>query len=235
MLNKVMLMLMTAFFFTLAGLETGIAGSAVVSEDGAINVLIPLSEDEEADLLFMREEEKLARDVYLLMALKWNLNTFTKIATSEQRHMDAVKNLLNTYNLTDPVDDESIPDNFKEESLNVLYDDFLLRGDMSLGAALLVGAEIEEIDILDLQAVQERANPEHTDIIGTYESLECASRNHLRAFVRHIELQGEPYVPVFIDDTEYDAIIESPMERNCGNSKGHGHRKGPKRDRVQMN
>lgn len=231
MLNKVMLMLMTAFLFSLASLETGIAD---VSEDGMINVLIPLSEDEEADLLFMREEEKLARDIYLLMALKWNQYVFTKIAASEQRHMDAVKTLLNTYNLNDPVDDESVPDDFKDESLNVLYDECLLRGEMSLDAALLVGAEIEEIDILDLQAVQERTNPEHTDIIGTYESLECGSRNHLRAFVRHIELQGEPYVPVLLDDTEYDAIIGSPMERNCGNSQGHGHRKGPKHDRVQV-
>lgn len=40
----------------------------------------PLSAAEEAGILFMREEEKLARDVYLALNEIWQLRVFEKIA-----------------------------------------------------------------------------------------------------------------------------------------------------------
>ncbi|MDP2030099.1 MAG: DUF2202 domain-containing protein [Thiobacillus sp.] len=49
------------------------------------------------DLLFMREEEKLARDVYLTLYETWGLAVFSNIASSEQSHMDALLKLLRTY------------------------------------------------------------------------------------------------------------------------------------------
>ena len=54
-------------------------------------------------LLFMREEEKLARDVYLAMYEVWGTPIFSNIAGSEQAHMDAVAYLLEAYGLEDPV------------------------------------------------------------------------------------------------------------------------------------
>jgi len=65
----------------------------------------------------------------------------------------------------------------------------------------------------------------------------CGSRNHLRAIVRNINLQGEPYEPLYLDDDKYDEIITSSMERNCGNSNGAGNRKGkgPHPGQVQLN
>jgi hypothetical protein len=61
-----------------------------------------LSAEEAASLLFMREEEKLARDVYNTLSATWGIQSFSIIASSEQRHMDEIKVLLDRYALTDP-------------------------------------------------------------------------------------------------------------------------------------
>ena len=42
----------------------------------------------------MREEEKLARDVYLTLYDIWGTPAFNNIASSEQTHMDAVLMLI---------------------------------------------------------------------------------------------------------------------------------------------
>ena len=52
-----------------------------------------LSDEEVYWLMYMREEEKLARDVYATLYEKWGTRIFNNIRVSEQRHMDAVKAL----------------------------------------------------------------------------------------------------------------------------------------------
>jgi len=47
----------------------------------------PPNADEVKWLRFMREEEKLARDVYLKLFDTWKLTVFSRIARSEQRHL----------------------------------------------------------------------------------------------------------------------------------------------------
>lgn len=66
-----------------------------------------LSEEEIAGLVLMREEEKLARDVYNTLGEKWGINIFTNIAKSEQTHTDAIKVLLDRYEIEDPIKDDS--------------------------------------------------------------------------------------------------------------------------------
>ena len=39
------------------------------------------------------------------------------------------------------------------------------------------------------------------------------SRNHLRAFTSRLENMGFDYVPVYISQEDYDAIVSSPIER----------------------
>ncbi len=193
-----------------------------------------LTETEEADLLFMREEEKLARDVYITLFDAWAAPVFLNISGSEQRHMDAVERLLNRYGLQDPVASEG-PEGvgeFVEEDLAALYEALLSAGagdESGLVDALHVGALIEEVDIEDLAEAIERTDK--PDIRRTYESLLCGSRNHLRAFARQIELAtGEGYETqmAFEDDdsaAEWEDlvldIIDGPMER-CGYGKRRG-------------
>jgi hypothetical protein len=228
MLSKVMISILAVFLVAMAGVTTSMAAPAEGNKDNSVSMQNELT-DEEKDLLFMREEEKLARDIYINMDKEWGLRVrvFSKIFPSEQRHMDAIEVLLEKYGLPDPVANELVLDEFVNDYLQNLYVDLMIQGSISVDAALHVGAVIEEIDIIDLQLAIMRTNPEHTDIIDTYESLMCGSRNHLRAFVRNINLQGEPYEPLHLDDDEYNAIIIGLMERDCGNSNGAGHKKGP--------
>ena len=50
---------------------------------------VQLTEAEENHILYMREEEKLARDVYLTLYELWGAEIFANISESEQQHMDA--------------------------------------------------------------------------------------------------------------------------------------------------
>lgn len=145
-----------------------------------------LSTEEIQTLSLMREEEKLARDVYLTLNEAWSQPVFANIAQSEQQHMDAILVLLERYQLTDP----ALPTRglFSDAELQALYDELVIRGQQSVTEALYVGAAIEEIDILDLEKAI--AETDQADLRQTYENLLAASGNHLRAFVRNIEAQG---------------------------------------------
>ena len=112
MLSKVMISILAVFLVAMAGVTTSMAAPTKGSGDSMVNALIPLSDTEGEDLIFMREEEKLARDIYINMYKEWGLDVFSKIALSEQRHMDAIKILLDKYNLKDPVTDELVLDKF---------------------------------------------------------------------------------------------------------------------------
>ena len=156
-------------------------------------------------LLYMREEEKLAHDVYLYLNTKWNQKVFANITTSEQRHVDAMKYLLSIYNVADPVINE-IPGQFVNSHLQDLYNQLISAGSVSLVEALKVGAAIEEIDILDIKK-EIAADSKYTDITGVYTNLMSASENHLRAFVRNLSRQGVTYQPQYLTAQEYAAII----------------------------
>ena len=160
--------------------QEGVTGKKGQSGTSAI-----LTEDEEEALLFMREEEKLARDVYSVLAEKWlELAIFANIAASEQKHMDAVLNLLDKYGLEDPAEDKKIGE-FYNEDLQALYDDLVEAGKESLVDALNVGIKIEEKDILDLQGYLSLT--EKKDIIQVFENLLDGSKNHFDAFDRNLE------------------------------------------------
>lgn len=80
--------------------------SLVIMVVGVSFAGITLNASEVDSVLFMVEEEKLARDVYLTLYDKWGLITFSNIARSEQRHVDAVKYIIEKYGLEDPTIDE---------------------------------------------------------------------------------------------------------------------------------
>lgn len=182
-----------------------------------------LIDSEIEGILFMREEEKLARDVYLAMADQWGMNIFSNIAGSENTHMDAVLDLIEMAGLEDPVGDagEGV---FANQELQTLYNDLVDRGNQSLDEALLVGGAIEEIDILDLQDYLART--ENDALSAVYQNLLKGSINHLRSFVRTYERQtGESYQPQFLSEEAYDDLMSSSASR--GNSGGLGMNAAP--------
>jgi hypothetical protein len=192
------------------------AGNTTIDPDALQTELDSLStgtltENEASGLRFMREEEKLARDVYLALFDLWQLSIFRNISDSEQTHMDAVKTLLDRYELTDPSAGKQEGE-FTDASLQNLYNQLTATGAQSLSSALQVGAAIEEIDIIDLQ--EYIAQTDTDDIIIVYENLTKGSRNHLRSFVSALQNQtGETYTPQYLSQTEYDEIVNAPMEQ----------------------
>ncbi|MDM7321870.1 MAG: DUF2202 domain-containing protein [Gammaproteobacteria bacterium] len=184
-------------------------------------VVSPLTQAEIDKALFMREEEKLARDVYDELAAYWLAQVGTvpvvtiadNISDSEQQHMDSMKAVLDCYGLPDPVDAAETPGVFIAPELGQLYATLVAQGRLSQLDALKVGALIEEVDIADLQASIEISQQAYTDAV--YASLMCGSRNHMRAFVGQIIKTEGSYTAQAIDQATVDAIVNSPME-NCG-------------------
>ena len=163
--------------------------------------------DSEADgLAFMREEEKLAHDLYVALADQYGLPVFANIARSESLHMDAMLTLLNVYDLPDPAAGKQAGE-FTDATLQALYDDLLARAQESSAEALRVAALVEETDILDLQA--RLAQTDQADITRVYQNLLQASGMHLRSFALQIERQtGSEYEPALLDASAYASMVD---------------------------
>ncbi|NOY22942.1 MAG: DUF2202 domain-containing protein [Acidobacteria bacterium] len=195
-----------------------------------------LDDTEISGLLHMREEEKLARDVYITLFEKWNINIFQNISQAEQSHMDAIKALLDKYSLEDPAANTTVGV-FQSQQFTDLYNSLVEKGSTSLQDALVVGATIEDLDINDLQV--DLAAADNEDIRMVYQNLMKGSRNHLRAFIRTLTNNGGTYTPQYISQELFDSIISSPMERGTvldgngntsstcgGKGRGRGSRGG---------
>ncbi len=150
-----------------------------------------LSEAEAEGLSFMREEEKLARDVYLMLYEQWGIRIFQNIAKAEETHMSAVAGLLERYGIPDPAADTAVGV-FTNPELQALYDQLMEEGSQSLADALRVGALVEEVDIIDLEDYIDQTD--NDDMLLVYQNLLKGSYNHLRAFTSTLEKQtGEIY------------------------------------------
>jgi hypothetical protein len=161
-----------------------------------------------SSLLFMYEEEKLARDTYTYLGGLWSVNQFENIKKSEQKHMDAVASLLDKNGIEYTV----LPyGEFHNNDLQALYNQFKIDGAVSKSNALQIGATIEDLDIVDLQNFINKTS--HTSIISVYESLLCGSRNHLRNFLKAIENIGDTYSPQYLSLDDYANIINGSQER----------------------
>jgi hypothetical protein len=194
------------------------AGAA--ADDGTSTEVTPSPEPATADLpasdlsaaditaiTYMREEEKLAHDVYRRLGDLWGSRVFTNIESAENAHMDAVGGLLVTFGIPDPAASTAAGE-FTNPELQALYDRLVEQGSGSLADAFIVGATIEDLDIADLQ---QRASTNAT-VARVFDSLERGSRNHLRAFVRQLDRVGASYTPAFITPEAFDAIVGGRQE-----------------------
>lgn len=195
--------------------RAGRIGGGGIAEREDIAVLIEgvpsqeLSEAEIEGLVLMREEEKLARDVYAALYETWNLPVFQSISRSEAQHMEAVAALLDRYKIEDPVmtDEAGV---FSDSTLQSLYDDLVDSGGESLAAALSVGATIEDLDISDLLELVEASDNDDVRIV--YQNLLKGSRNHFRSFVAQLERLGESYEAQYMSQDYLEKILRISRE-----------------------
>ena len=187
---------------------------------GSSATLIMLSADETSELddieihhlLFIREEEKMARDVYRVLYEKWGNPIFANIVESEQAHMDAMANLLAFYGIDDPVTSDETGE-FTDKDIAGLYSYLVEWGSQSEIDALLVGAYIEEYDILDIWKAYDETDQERIQTV--YQKLYEGSYNHLAAFVYVYELvAGESYERELLTEEDYEYVINFETQAN---------------------
>jgi hypothetical protein len=192
------------------------------------NKTAALDDGETTHLIFMREEEKLARDVYLTMAEIYpDLTVFANIAVAEQKHTDTMAKKLAQFNIPDPSTDDTVGVFTGEEwgpYFTSKFEILVALGNSNALNALYVGALIEELDMHDIvncpviivetdNGVDEgECGMDYTDaqaLIQSYGKLLEGSKNHLRAFVGNIELViGEGnYVAQYLSQEEVDEIL----------------------------
>jgi hypothetical protein len=186
-----------------------------------------INSEEKDMLIYMREEEKLARDVYTFLYQKYGWKIFDNISKSEERHMNSVLNVMNHYNIKDPVINQQGA--FSNPEIQKLYQSLTEKGSVSINEALLVGASIEDLDIYDLN--QSLLKVENNAISTVFENIRSGSYNHLRAFSRQLNQQNEPFIPQHISAEEYALILEDqngPANQNgyrngqrCGQGNGN--------------
>ena len=173
-----------------------------------------LSQKEKDAIVYMREEEKMARDVYMFLYEKWSMNPFGNIRQSEQIHMDRMEALILDYGLEDPVvKNGDKPGVFTNSFLQGQYNQLVKSGSQSITEALKAGAKIEELDIADLD--KRMAQTTNAPILTQFNYLKQASENHLRAFVRRLKTEGITYQPVILSTEKFKKIVDA--ENNCGN------------------
>jgi len=162
-----------------------------------------VSSDSEG-ILYMREEEKLARDVYLALYDVWGIKTFSNIAKAEQKHMDRVASLIEAQGLVDPVIG-SKPGEFQNPDLAALYASLVALGSKSPQDALIVGAIIEDLDIYDLENYLLVTDDPAS--IAVYTNLVKGSENHMRSFSKQLERYNIAYEARYITPERLKAIL----------------------------
>ena len=224
-LDKTIVAGIAAAIITASSLSSaGGNGKRVIDSESAST----LDFNEETHLVFMREEEKLARDVYIFLGSMYpDSKTFGNIDDSEQRHTDAVLNVLNQYGIKDPSTNDN-PGVFTGDQYGEYfaekYSELTAWGGENEFEALRVGAFIEEIDMHDINrctvVIVDMYNDigkdecgkiytDNTDIHRLYESLLEGSESHLQTYVKQIEVViGEGnYEAQYLSQEEVDAIL----------------------------
>jgi hypothetical protein len=175
--------------------------------------LTPLTQAEIDDLNFLREEEKLARDVYLFSFNKYQITIFNTISQSEQKHMNSVLNLMNKYGIPDSA--STVVGVFNNPDLQVLYTSLIQQSEISYIEALKIGATIEDLDINDINYFI--GNTTKSDLLNVYNNLTCGSKNHIRSYTSQLSENNVNYVPQFISVNYYNQIL-SESNGGCGNN-----------------
>lgn len=218
----------------LSAMAIVLCGSPVIAEKAvkpiSSGMEVTLDINEQTHLVFMCEEEKLARDVYITLGTKHPESTiFGRIDDSEEKHKCAVADMLEKYGITNPSTNDNVGV-FTGEAygwyFTEKYNALVNRGSTSVLDALYVGAFIEELDMLDInqcpKVIVETDNgindvsecgkvyTDNPDIQRLYGSLLDGSQNHLRAYVGNIEKQtGEgSYTAQVLAQEQVDTILD---------------------------
>lgn len=132
--------------------------------------------------------------------------------------MDAVQLMIDRYQIADP--SAGLPaGSYFDVQLQLLCEELLAKGTLSIVDALEVGATIEDLDLRDVVALLDSSDNQDLDTV--YQNLAKGSRNHLRAFVDKLAVLDVTYVPVYLDRETFDAIVAADMEHGFVDADGN--------------
>ncbi|MFY9262328.1 MAG: DUF2202 domain-containing protein [Actinomycetaceae bacterium] len=167
-----------------AGVVAAIISTGVVAPMASAQTTT-VTDAEAAEIAFMREEERLARDLYQAFADAYDdARPFSSIVKSEQRHFDRMGSLLEKYGIEDP-SQGAVPGVYADQALQDLYDQWYAQGMTSIEDAYQVGVDLEALDIADLDDAIAVATT--ADVVTAFEQLKAGSENHLSAYQRNVD------------------------------------------------
>jgi hypothetical protein len=159
------------------------AGNGAANGVGADLANIPsgtLTDAQKTALASMAEEEKLAHDLYVALAAKYDVVQFSRIANAETRHLAEVRTVLDRYGITDPTEGKAAGA-FTSAEFQKMYDQLLAQGSTSLDTAYAAARSVESADIDDLKAAMDKLTTA-PDVLAVYQHLLAGSQHHLVAF-----------------------------------------------------
>jgi hypothetical protein len=178
----------------------------VIFSNPLISQSLTLTAEESEDMVFLYQEEKMAKDVYLTLREIYNRPIFVNISNAETHHMQMLRDLADVNGVVfDKKLNRDVVGLFQDEKIQKMYDILIKEGEKSYVDALKVGAKVEEFDIRDIN--NSIAATSNASLHETYVLLRQASENHLRAFVQNLENQNITYKPLILDADIYNAII----------------------------
>ena len=167
-----------------------------------------LNADEIEFIYAVREDEKVARDLYKAFFDNYKLKTFENISKAEANHMKAAEKLLDYYEVEYPA--ASDYGKFADTARQALYERYLQKGNTAM-EAFKVMVYLEEENIVSYNEVlKDITNPNIKLVI---ENLSKASENHLRAAVRQITALGGTYQASLMTEEQYKSIIAKGFEQ----------------------
>ena len=205
-------MIVMKFHHYLVGVLLGLGalGYLFIQKDATVASEGKLTQTELENLNYLRDEEKLAYDVYQTLGDKWAINAFQNISNSEERHQSKVVSLLNAYGHEDMSGKLELG-KFANKDIENFFNTLTSEGNKSLIDALYVGATIEVLDIKDIDNMM--TETKKPDVLAVLQILKSGSENHLSAFKRQIE-KIENY-----DESKLIKLEENNNDKNMQSNK----------------
>jgi hypothetical protein len=211
--------------------------TAAASSSAIVGVAGNLTEADTAHLIFMRSEEKLARDVYLTIAKMYpDQPVFLTIATrAEQTHTDTMARMLKKFNIPDPEHSTELDTLPPPEQIGVFenyyfaeyftekYEYLVGQAGLGLFEALNVGALIEELDMKDINYCNDAFEQYYPEPLPAYpdcgglsatavRALQNSLGNLLAGSENHLCAFASQIGPLMGDDECYSALYLEKQE-----------------------
>lgn len=155
------------------------------------------SAEEQSDLQFMVEKEKLLKNVYQVMYDTYDNYLFKTIMDCKEKHMTLLSARLDKYGLENPV--AYLGDGvFSNSSFQQIYDTFIEEGQIDLTESMMYLKNMEEKHIIDIENTLSKTEG-NLDVVKVYNICLVESKAHLDEiliFTKGMDLTKKLFDPI---------------------------------------